>query len=189
MRQFIFLILCCISLMSCKTYIDIRQSSHFTDSYKFHFYNDFNEFYYYSKVYGTSGKAIYYPNHFKIKLPKKIITWGASDNNFFFEYNSKQIIWIKSAHENSKEEKNWMIYDYCCDNIDKDRHFLWYWEERRYNSKYLSLKNTNRVSKKYSNGKIDIILFNIKEENITEYLELVKSLKLITYEKNGNGSN
>ncbi|QYJ68238.1 hypothetical protein [Flavobacterium litorale] len=172
----------CLSFLSCNTYIDINRYSHHTERYKFHFYHDFNEYIYYSKIYGKAGDKLYYPYHFNIKLPKKIANWGSSDTNFFFEYNSKQIIYIKSDYQNPGIEDKWVISDYYGD-ISREYSFIWYWKERGYNIRYLQGEQENRINKLYSNGKIDIILYNIKPENVEKYLTLIKSFKIVDYDK------
>ncbi|QYJ68244.1 hypothetical protein [Flavobacterium litorale] len=172
-----------IVIISCKPmYFDINGYSYITDNYSFNFGSNFNEFYYNSTIHGVAEETVYYKQHFRINLPKKIITFAISDNDFFFEFPDKQIIYIKSDYETLGVKDDWIISDYYGD-ISSEYPFIWYWKERGYNIRYLQGERENRINKLYSNGKIDIILYNIKPENVEKYLTLIKSFKIVDYDK------
>lgn len=172
MRKVIFTIISVIVLSSCCSYLDKGENTH-SEYMDFNYMENYNEFIYKSKVNVSADKEIYYTTHFSINLPKRIKNWQTSNNNFYFEYDNKQIIYINSGYKNRGTVGNWTIQETNNDEIYNK--LSSYWNERKYNENSLKVRQSGRVSKIYSDGKATILLYNIKEENIEKYLDLVKS--------------
>lgn len=176
MKKITLLFISFFLLNSCKTYID-TQNDIKSDSMEFIYKEKENQFLYKSKLYSKAGNDIKYPNHFSINLPKKIKNWHILGNEFYFEYDSKQMIYINSGYKNVGNEVDWSLNDFPENKIYKT--FGDYWEERNYNesSLYNSLKE--RINKSYSDGKVTIVLYNIKQENYVAFLEKIKTFKYL----------
>ncbi|AZA54343.1 hypothetical protein [Chryseobacterium sp. G0201] len=103
MKYLIFIV---ILLNSCTSYIDVPKNNLNNNYVVFDYNNNQNNFKYINKVNATADHEVYYTTNFSISLPKKIINWNIVDNNFFFEYDSKQYIYI---HLIKMKEKNLII--------------------------------------------------------------------------------
>ncbi len=175
MKKKYTLIIFVLLIISCKSYIDTGiniQSTHLN----FNYLDNYNEFIYKSKLNTSSDKQVHYTTNFKIDLPKKIINWLILSNEFYFEYKNKQMIYIYSDYESKNVANDWVLKD----TNDKEvwDSFIHYWLKIKYNEDNLKIKR-NRVSKIYTNGKVKILLLNIKEHEFDNYLKLIKSFKYI----------
>ena len=155
---------------SCSSYIDIPKNSISTNSMVFEYSNNDNKLKYINKVHASADQDIYYTTHFSITLPKNIVNWNISSNNFFFEYDDKQILYIYSSYKNEgQESKNWELKDI---DYNADLKYIGeYWDKRKYKEEYLFKVHNGRVSKFYTNGKYKILLYNIKRQNIKKFIE------------------
>ena len=103
-----------IVIVSCKTTIDKEYLSSPSKNKGYYFlatatYNYF-EFY---PTDASADRNSYYSTNFKFRAPKGLIWWKQSGNNFFFEYDYKQIILIKTSFINSKsKEEDWKLKDF-----------------------------------------------------------------------------
>lgn len=176
--QLPLLLLFTMLLSSCKTYLDIAKNSITTDYMTFKYEKNYNKLDYFNKVNASADKDVFYTTHFSINLPKDIVYWTRLDNKFYFEYSSKQIIYIYTAYKNDgKESDNWEVRD-----LEGGKNFSYldeYWtNERRYNEDDLYKRNKERITKLYTNGKYEILLYNIKEKNYPAFLESIKTFRV-----------
>lgn len=176
MKKLITAVILSSILSSCASYLDYSNSIH-TDYMDFNYLENHNEFIYKSKVNATADSEVYYTTHFSINLPKKLKNWQSSSNEFFFEYDDKEIIYINSGYKNKGDAGKWVIRETNEDEIYNK--LSSYWGKRKYDENYLDASKSGRVSKVYSDGKVSILLYNIKEQNFERYLELLKSFKYI----------
>jgi hypothetical protein len=144
----------------------------------FEYGSDENKFNYINDINASADHEVYYTTNFSITLPKGIINWIKSNNNFFFEYDNKQIIYIYSAYKNEgKESDNWILSEISSDKARNDLNY--YWEKRKYNENYLLKEHSGRISKLYTNGKYKILLYNIKNENLPIFTQATKTFNII----------
>lgn len=177
MKKYSIIILLTIAISSCISYSDCGKSiysSHFDLIYL----NNYNEFIYKSKVDGVADHDIYITTNFSINLPKKIKSWTFSGNEYFFEYSGREIIYINSGYINIGDIKNWAVRETNKDEI-YNRIGYYYWGKRGYSENSLAVRRSGRVSKVYTDGKVLIILYNIKKENFEKYFDFVKSFKYL----------
>jgi hypothetical protein len=125
----------------------------------------------------VSDKEVFYTTHFAINLPKGIIYWAMFDNKFYCEYDSKQLIHIYTSYKNKgKESDSWELK-----NIEEGSEWKYlgeYWNNRAYDEKERDMAKSTRITKLYTNGKYEILLYNIKEKNFGSFLERLKSFKV-----------
>lgn len=173
MKYSIFVLL--ILLMgSCTSYIDVPKNSINNDSMIFDYGSNENKLKYVNKVNASADHDIYYTTHFSITLPKRIVNWNRSSNNFFFEYDDKQMFYIYSSYKNEGQESgNWELKD--VDHNEVLKNIGEYWDKRSYNENYLYEAHNGRVSKLYTNGKYKILLYNIKTENLQTFIRSAKT--------------
>lgn len=176
MRIQLLLVMMSTLLTSCKTYLDISKNSIATDYMTFKYQKNYNELDYFNKVNAARDKDVFYTTHFTINLPKDIVYWMKSGNTFFFEYDSKQVIYIYTAYKNEgKDSDTWELK-----NVDEGSELKYledYWKERRYNESLLDVRKKNRVTKLYTNGKYKILLYNIKQKNFFSFFDFIKTYK------------
>ncbi|WP_294274383.1 hypothetical protein [uncultured Chryseobacterium sp.] len=164
-------------MTSCASYIDIPKNSISNSSVIFDYGNSENKFKYINKVNASADNEIYYTTNFSIILPKGIIYWTRNNNNFFFEYKDKQIIYIYSAYKNEgKESDNWKLLD--VENNEVEFFLNDYWDKKGYTEKYIFNKHIGRISKLYTNGKYKILLYNIKTEKFPIFNQSVKTFTI-----------
>lgn len=175
MKKIIILIVT-ILLTSCKSYLD-RGENISNDFMNFNYMKDYNEFIYKSKINSITDTKTYYKNYFTINLPKKLKHWQILDNKFYFEYDGKEVIYINSGYKNEGNLSNWILRE--TDSSEIYDLLNSYWDERKYNEDLLILNKLTRTSKVYSDGKVLILLYNIKQDNLNKYLKLVKNFKYI----------
>lgn len=160
-------------LASCNSikYLD-RDNNHVNTKYvKLHTAEAYNEFSYTNNVSAKKDTEVYIPTHFSIKLPRNIVNWSIQDNNFYFEYNSGQLIYINSSYKNiGKESPNWTETQLTNLGEYKDK-ISSYWRDE--NSK------KGRINILYTNGKYSIIIFNTTKKNAPDFLKLVKTFTVI----------
>lgn len=169
MKKKILLLL--LSLSSCKTYLDrsFIEDKISNDKILLECFGDYNILTNNDKI-GVSGdNIVFYPQHFKIMIPKKIKSLKIIDKVFCIEYSSKQIIFIDAGYKKENNNTgNWELIEGNNDLVDF------------YCSNYLSVDNIatkKRVNKLYTDGKTKILLVNIKVDNFDNYLKLIKSFK------------
>lgn len=175
--QLLSMLLCAILLNSCKTYLDVAKNSISADYMTFKYQKKYNELDYFNKINASADKEVFYTTHFTINLPKDIIYWKQFGNKFYYEYDTKQVIYLYTAYKNEgKESDVWELK-----NINEGSELKYledYWKERGYNEELLEVRKKNRVTKLYTNGKYEILLYNIKQENFSSFLDFIKTFKI-----------
>lgn len=162
---------------SCTLYIDIPQNSINNDSMIFKYGINENKFKYISNVNASADNEIYYTTHFTMTLPKGIVNWSRNSNNFIFEYEDKQILYIYSSYKNEgKESKKWELRDIDYNEILK--YIGPYWDKRNYIENYLYKAHNGRSSKLYTNGKYKILLYNIKTERMAIFIQSAETFDI-----------
>lgn len=170
-NQLFYIMSCIILLSSCKPQLDVAKNSLYTDYMTFKYERSCNKLDYFNKVNVSTDKNVFYTSHFSISLPKKLVYWKITSNMFYFEYRSKQIIYLYTAYKNKGDESEiWETRDF---GKGKEYSYLnEYWvKERRYNQNKLYNRNKNRITKLYTNGKYEILLYNIKKNKYLNFLE------------------
>ena len=176
MRKILTILLLAIVTGSCGSYVDHGESVK-SDVMEFKYEENYNQFIYKSKINSTADNEVLYTTHFSVNLPKNIRNWQTSSNEFYFEYDSKEIIYINAGYKNKGDAGKWSESQPSNDEIYAK--LSSYWGKRKYNEDALKGGNSGRVSKVYSDGKVSILLYNIKQENFEKYLGLVKSFKYL----------
>lgn len=165
----IIILLGLVILNSCATYMDTGDNIN-SKQLDFIYLKEYNKFVYKSKINAAADNKIYITTNFTVQLPKGIINWKIKGNEFCFKYNNKQTIYINSGYRNIGNTSNWIIKDATEENIlevIKDS------ENQKQDIK------KERVSKIYSDGRVSILLLNIKQDKIDEFLALVKNFKYL----------
>lgn len=176
----IYVILIISFLASCKTYYD-RESYkelHYENDFSMKFYKTYNDLDYFNTVHGSADGFIYYNTHFTMNLPKGIKYWMISGHDFFYEFDSKQIIYIYNPFRNDGiESGEWILKDV---NVGyEDYNLEQYWvNERKYKESHLFKNHKNRITKIYTDGKYQLLLYNIKTENFDNFLNFAKTFKI-----------
>jgi len=130
-------------------------------------------------TYNKGDNEIYKPKPFEINLPKKIKYWEAiTSSNFGFYYKSKQVIFINTDLENCSNNKSDSII-YTPSEKEIETLITTTFEtsrKKRRNIKEIPLlkRRKNQIIKKQE---ITILLYNIKNKNFNQYLDLVKTFK------------
>ncbi|TDO67871.1 hypothetical protein EV143_1254 [Flavobacterium chryseum] len=176
MKKIFLTVIIVITTCSCNTYLD-RGNNIKTDYMDFNYMESHNEFVYKSKVNSIADNEVFYTTHLSIDLPKKIKFWTSSNNEFYFEYDDKQIIYIYSGYKNGGVSGQWKMRE----TNDNEIYVRLnpYWHKRKYNEDNLKSGHSGRTSKAYTDGKVIILLYNIKQENFERYLALVKTFKYL----------
>ncbi|WP_126973840.1 hypothetical protein [Gynurincola endophyticus] len=177
--KILFIIFFSLNFTYCRIYYDHQGNIDVYDNLKFNYKVDYNEFEYFDKnSIGLTDRKMY-NTYFIIKLPKKIVNWIRYGNNFWFEYESKQIIYIYNEYKHIAENSyHWRLID-VEDEDEIDLYMFYYWvNKRKYDQKYLYKKNNFRVTKLYTNGKYKILLFNIKKKNYQSFLDYAKTFEI-----------
>lgn len=175
--SYVLIILITINFISCRSYIDNRTNSFKNNHMSFEFNCDQNKFKYYSKINGRADNQIFSSYHFEIDLPKNLSNWMKINNQFYFEYDHNQIILVCIPYkEENKEEIDWKLVD-----LEEEKIFNYmydYWSEMNYDDNKLNTLNLKRVNKVYTNGKYEIVLYNVKVNNFHNYLDKIKTFKV-----------
>ncbi len=164
-------------MYSCTSYIDVSKNSFKNNNMKFEYGENENKFEYFNNVNAIADHEVYYTTHFSITLPKGIVNWRIMNNNFFIEYEDKQIFYIYTSYVNKNEPTTYWNLD----NATNDE--IWkimnnYWDYRGFDLNYLHENHAGRDTKMYSNGKYSILLYNIKRKNMSEFIRCAKTFKL-----------
>lgn len=168
----IFLLVLLVS--SCASYIDVPQNSINNDSMVLEYGISENKLKYINNVNASADNDIFYTTHFTMTLPKGIVNWTIKSNNFFFEFDEKQILYIYSSYKNEgQESENWELKDINYNEVLK--YIGEYWDKRKYSENYLYKTHNGRVSKFYTNGKYKILLYNIRTENLQTFIQSAKT--------------
>lgn len=157
-------------LSSCKTYIDTGNDLN-SKQIDFIYLKEYNKFIYKSKINVSADNETYITTNFSEYLPKGILDWKIKGNEFYFKYNDGQTIYINSGYRNVGNSNNWVVK-----NINK-ADILDVIKDAENQSKYAIKKN--RISKIYSDGRVSILLLNIKHDKIDEFLTLIKKFKYL----------
>ncbi|MGS0747490.1 hypothetical protein [Halpernia sp. GG3] len=166
----LIIVLLVLMMNSCACYIDTPKNSINNDNMVFEYGSNENKLKYINNVNSSADHDIYYTTHFSIILPKGIVNWSRNSNNFFFEYDDKQIFFIYSSYKNKEQEsENWELQDVDYNEVLK--YIEEYWDTRNYNENYLYKTHNKRISKIYTNGKYKILLYNIKIENLQTFIQ------------------
>ena len=167
-----------IFLSSCSIYLDSPHENEIrSENLDFTCLNHYNEFVYKSKINGKADGQIFYITNFSVRLPKKIKSWQQSGNAFFFEYDDKEIIYIDSGYKKQKDAGEWILNE--TDDDQVYNRLSSYWYKRKYRENNLKANQLGRLSRVYSDGKVTILLYNIKSRNFEKYLSLVKNFKYL----------
>lgn len=177
MKKNLIILIVTAILYSCTPYLDYGKNIH-TDYIDFNYLENYNEFIYKSKINSIADKEIYYTTHFSINIPKEIKNWESSGNTFYFEYGSKEIIYINTGYKNKQEVGGWTLRE--ANNDEIYNMLSSYWNKKKYNENTLKKRGLKRVSKVYFDGRVSILLYNIKQENLDDYLGLIKKFKYLT---------
>jgi len=175
--SYIVSVLIIIGCTSCKSYVDVQNNSFENDQMSFQFNCEQNNFKYYSNIKGRADDELFSSEHFEIDLPKNLNNWMGINNQFYFEYDHNQIILVYVPYkEEKKEEVAWELVDLAEEKIVD--YMYDYWSQMNYNDNKLNELHLNRVNKVYTNGRYEIVLYNIKEKNFQHYLDQVKYFKI-----------
>lgn len=167
-----------ITLFSCKSYVDNNEVNKLhNDYFKMSFNSDYNILTYLSMVGRKADNEVNYPQHYEILVPKKMKVWHISNNSFYAEYDSKQIIYINAGYKNEMRKNDWTVIDY--KDINASDILFTCWKDRGYNLEYLDKPHEGRITKQYSDGKTKILLYNIEAKNFEKYFNLLKNFKYI----------
>jgi len=176
MKKALITLTLAIAISSCGSYLDRGKNIH-SDSMDFNYFDNYNEFVYKSKVNAIADKEVFYTTNFSVNLPKHIKHWESSSNEFYFEYEGKEIIYLNVGYKNKVNTGSWTVQE--TNNDDIYTKLNSYWNKRKYSEDALKIGQAGRVSKIYSDGKVSILLYNIKQENFEKYLTLIKSFKYL----------
>jgi len=157
---------------SCSTYLDVGSNIK-SEKLDFIYHKDYNEFIYKSDVNSSADNEIYITTNFSEHLPKKILNWKVRGNEFYFKYSEQQSIYIKSGNMNLSNSANWTVKNADKENISKIIKDYENLKEYNFNIR------KDRISKIYSDGRVSILLLNIKKENINNFLNLIKNFKYL----------
>ena len=116
MKQIIFFSLLILA-SSCRSFVDVNNSSFSNSSVNFRFLDQKNEFIFISKINAQADNYVYYVQNFRIFLPKRILNWSGSANEFFFEYENKQLIYLYVEYKNVSDENDLQISDFKQEDI------------------------------------------------------------------------
>ncbi|UKB86090.1 hypothetical protein LF887_10825 [Chryseobacterium sp. MEBOG06] len=159
-------------LNSCATHIDTGNNIN-SNKLDFIYLKDYNEFIYKSKVNASADNQTYITTNFSERLPKGVLAWKVKGNEFYFNYKHGQTIYINSGYKNIGNSNNWSIKDVNKEdilNVIKDSE----------NQKQIGFEiKKNRVTKIYSDGRVSILLLNIKQDKINEFLNLIQNFEYL----------
>jgi len=144
----------------------------------FKFENDYNDFMFSDKVNLVADKDVTITTHFNIRLPKNIIYWMRLGNRFFFEYTTGQLICVYSSYDNKEGQGGeWKLFE---PKEYDEFNYLDEYFEKRFKGKKKKKGKPGRITKIYTNGKYEILLYRIKQENFDSFYDFVKSFKVIS---------
>jgi hypothetical protein len=173
MKKGFLLLLPAILLTSACASIDRGRSIH-SDRVDFDYLEGHNHFVYKSKINGIADTEVFLNTHFRVDLPKNLKNWQISGNEFIFEYENKQIIYIQANYKNKSQLREPTIRD--IDNREIDARLSEYWYDKKYREKKLKGGQPGRISQVYSDGRVVVLLYNVKQENFDHFLSLASGL-------------
>ncbi|GAA3990640.1 hypothetical protein [Hymenobacter antarcticus] len=173
MKKVFFLLMPAILLTASCARLDRGQNIH-ADFMDFVYLEDHNQFVYKSRVNAVAHTEVFLTTRFRVDLPKNLKNWQSSGNVFVFEYDKKQIIYIQAAYKNKSQLRKPTIRE--VDNKEIDERLSPYWDERKYHENTLKGGQAGRVSKVYSDGRVVVLLYNVKQENFDHFLSLTSGL-------------
>lgn len=172
MKKVFFLVQAILLTASCAR-LDKGQNIH-TDYMAFVYLEDHNQFVYKSRINAVADTEVFLTTRFRVDLPKNLKNWQSSSNVFVFEYDKKQIICIQAAYKNEGQLRKPTIRD--VGNQEIDERLGPYWNERKFQENTLKGGQAGRVSKVYSDGRVVVLLYNVKQENFDHFLSLTSGL-------------
>ncbi|GAA4349468.1 hypothetical protein GCM10023185_06250 [Hymenobacter saemangeumensis] len=140
----------------------------------FVYLKDHNRFVYKSKVNARADTQVFLTTHFAVDLPKGLKHWQVLGNEFVFEYEKKQLVYIQMAYQNESQPIEPTLRN--VNNEEVYARLSPYWYERKYPEKILKENHPGRISKVYSDGRAVILLYNVKQENVDHFLRLTNGL-------------
>jgi hypothetical protein len=173
MKKVFLLLMPAILLTASCARIDRGQNIH-AEFMDFVYLEDHNQFVYKSRVNAVADTEVFLTTRFRVDLPKNLKHWQSSDNEFVFEYDSKQIIYIEVAYTNKSQLRKPTIRD--VDTQEIEERLRSYWDERKYPKTTLKGRRAGRVSKVYSDGRVVVLLYNVKQEYFDRFLSLTSGL-------------
>lgn len=180
MKNLIIIFITSYLLVSCKSYIDTKKQPN-NDTYKelkFEYFDNFNTVTVLSRLRAVADNEIYEPQKFTVNLPKKIVNWNIKGPRYYIEYDDKQIIVIDAGYKKAKiENYKWKIIEINDDKIID--YFHDYFENNKYPLEDLGNRKKSRKTVLYTDGNIEILLFNIKEKNLKDYAKSVETFKYL----------
>lgn len=178
-----FFLLIVFSCISCKPYLDNEKYKSIgkNEMLNFDYYRDHNVFEVKHRIPATADKEIYYPRKFKINLPKNIKDWHISNNTYLFNFENNQFLVIQAGFIDNDIQRAWSFESF--DDVDSKRNFYDIMSDfglsENYIDKKLESKNSNRLTKLYTNSDVNIILFNVKKENYDDFLKNIKTFEYL----------
>jgi hypothetical protein len=182
MKKILILLIFCSVFSGCGTqkFIDSETDSELSiGDGKLYFKEKHNVLEYNSKVLLTKDTERYKPNSFRVKLPKQITYFKVlNSTEFYFVYPNNQMVFIKqylkpknqskSMIEPSKDKLSTSL-DYFIDNDEIDKKF-------KINESIVKNSKNNLL---IEDERYEILLFNIKSDNVGNYKELLNTLKVL----------
>ena len=164
-----------LSLISCKSYIDTKKSKDTYKELEFTYNNNYNTLTISSRLPAIADHQILNSQKFSINIPINIVNWSIINTKYIIEYDDKQIIVIDAGYvEDVTNASNWNLIDTEDDTVYSTLYT--YFEDNNYSYDTLESTKKHRITKILTDGKVKIILFNIKEKKINNYVNLLKSI-------------
>lgn len=186
MRKKSFLILPLILLFCCcSSHIDATEAGTIINygDFGFKINKSHNLFYSRVKIGMKADREVRYHEHFDIKVPKKIKKWLYSGTAFIMEFDNGQIVCIDAETEIEEEKiTDWIEIPEDDDLLYKISNYYTSVHGKRWD--YLVKTKSKRYTKIFNDGHSTIILFNIKKENLNEFITIKNSLVYIESKRN-----
>ncbi|MFC4739245.1 hypothetical protein ACFO3U_04500 [Flavobacterium ponti] len=166
-----------ILLCSCRTYLDDERYLPISnDTFKIYGFKDYNELYYHSKIGASADKVFFYPQHFKINLPKKIKKWSASNNANHIEYDKNRLIIIDADYINNEIQITpWEIID---DKTKILNYMDYYYKVKKKHFNYDKSINLKNV-KLYTDGKTYILFYKMENSEVFNFKKILNSFHYV----------
>lgn len=180
-KTFIFLpvfLLVIFGISSCYRYIDATNGDTVIEQGSLKFYSDSNLFAYKTNIIATRDKEMIYPKYFEVTLPKKIKYYEfINSTDFGFYYEKGQVIFIKIELDSKIQSKD-TTYIPSTEKLDEFIQLV-----IKTNGKKLDIKKIT-ASKGRRNfiiikGDATILLYNITNDNLKQFLDDLSSFKFI----------
>jgi hypothetical protein len=163
--------------LSCRTYIDSDFTVENIDKgISLEYGKNYNTLSVKFRTPFSTDTEIHFYQPFITNIPKRIISWRINDEKYFFEYIDNQILVISSKTIDYDIVSDWKVSEVSNDQIS---YYLFdYLYEKGIDIDTISNKN-NRKSMLYTDDKTEILLFNMKKQELSTSLEILKSFKYI----------